>query len=444
MVTPRPDTLTVWMNGDHVGHWHAPRDSSHTFTYAGSWFERTGARPISYSLPMLTPGNVHVGDKVANFFDNLLPDRDDLRRALQRRWSAASAGAFDLLARIGRDCIGAIQLVPDGDHPPDVRTIDAEPLDDAQIARILRSAAASTGFGTSTDDIRLSLAGAQEKTALLRNGNRWMRPLGSTPTTHILKRPMDQIGAEGIDFSASIEIEHLCACLLDELGLPIAPTQIAQFEDERALVVERFDRRASLDGRWIVRIPQEDLCQALGVSRHRKYESEGGPGMQAIVRLLDTARSPAQDQVLFLQAQLLFWLLAAIDGHAKNFSLFIDAGGAFRLTPLYDVISAYPIMGHGPRLLDPKRVRLAMAVLGKNRHYALAGILPRHWRHTAAALRVPFDADAFVAHLQAITPAALERTAARLPAGFPEAVRDSVFGGFNAALHAWTFASDTA
>lgn len=440
MVTPRPDALTVWMNGEHVGLWRAPTDRPQTFAYAPEWFGRTGTRPISHSLPMLTPGHVHEGEVVANFFDNLLPDRDDFRRILQRRWSADSDQAFDLLTRIGRDCIGAIQLAPDGEQPPDVRTIDAEPLDDAEIARMLR-ATASAGFGAGSDDIRLSLAGAQEKTALLWHGGRWMRPLGSTPTTHILKRPMGQVGDVGADFSASIDIEHLCACLLDELGMPIAPTRIAQFEDERALVVERFDRRLAADGRWIVRIPQEDACQALGVSRHRKYESDGGPGLQAIVRLLDNARSPAQDQVSFLQAQLLFWLLAAIDGHAKNFSLFIEAGGAYRLTPLYDVISAYPIVGRGPRQLDPKRLRLAMAVLGKNRHYTLDGILPRHWRHTASMLRVPFDADAFVAQLQTQVPAALERVAKRLPQGFPEHVRDSVFDGFTAALNLWTMAS---
>lgn len=441
MVAARPAGLSVWMNGEHVGHWRAPRDRPQTFAYADSWFATTAARPISHSLPLLTSGHVHAGEAVANFFDNLLPDRDDLRRALQQRWRTASDQPFDLLARIGRDCIGAIQLVPEGERPPDVRAIEAEPLDDAQIARLLRATASASAFGGSDDELRISLAGAQEKTALLWHDGRWMLPHGSTPTTHILKRPMGKVGALGADFSASIDIEHLCACLLDELGIPIAPTRIAQFEDERALVVERFDRRLSNDGRWIVRIPQEDLCQALGVSRNLKYESDGGPGMRDIVRLLDNARAPTLDQVAFLRAQLLFWLLAAIDGHAKNFSLFIEAGGAYRLTPLYDVISAYPIIGRGPRQLDPKRLRLAMAVLGKNRHYTLDGILPRHWRNTAATLRVPFDADAFVAQLQADAPAARERVARRLPPQFPDAIRDRVFDGFTAALAGWTFAS---
>ena len=135
------------------------------------------------------------------------------------------------------------------------------------------------GRGDDSEDLRISLAGAQEKTALLWHNGGWMRPHGSTPTTHILKLPLGLVGHRKADLTASVENEWLCMNLLAEFGLPVAQTAILNFGTQKVLGVERFDRRMHPSGKWIMRLPQEDFCQALGVPPHLKYESDGGPGL---------------------------------------------------------------------------------------------------------------------------------------------------------------------
>jgi serine/threonine-protein kinase HipA len=148
------------------------------------------------------------------------------------------------------------------------------------------------------------------------------------------------------DMSDSIENEWLCSRLVEALSLLIARSEIASFEEQKVLIVERFDRKLANDRTWWIRLPQEDLCQATGTPPDEKYESEGGPGIAEIMKILLGSRDAFTDRKTFLKTQLLFWILAAPDGHAKNFSLFIEPKSRFSLTPLYDVISAYPILGH--------------------------------------------------------------------------------------------------
>jgi len=233
------------------------------------------------------------------------------------------------------------------------------------------------------DAFRISLAGAQEKTALLKRGGSWFEPAGATPTTHILKLPLGKIGPLGLDMSFSPEKEWLCSRIAAEFGFKAASCEIVRFGNTKALAVERFDRRLSGDGTWIVRLPQEDLCQATGTAPTFKYEADGGPGIVRIMRLLLGAHDPFSDRRTFLKAQILFHLLAAPDGHAKNFSIVLERGGRYSLAPLYDVMSAYPVLGHGSNRLAPERLKLAMAV-GKNRRYEWSKLFFRHWKETAA------------------------------------------------------------
>jgi serine/threonine-protein kinase HipA len=308
---------------------------------------------------------------VAAWFENLLPDSTLIRRRIRERVGARSTAAFDLLAEIGRDCAGAVQFVPAGLAPGDVRRIDAEPLDEAAVARELRAVTAPAAPGRRDDHgFRISLAGAQEKTALLRHQDRWCRPLGATPTTHLFKLPIGRVGNMQADFATSVENEWLCSEIVRAFGLDIARAHVATFEDQKVLVVERFDRRLSADGRWWLRLPQEDFCQANGLRPDARYEADGGPGVPALMGLLANSEAADRDRDAFFRAQLVFWLLAATDGHAKNFSLFLGPRGAFRMTPLYDVLSVYPVLGRGRNQLDPRDAKLAMAVVGRNRHYA--------------------------------------------------------------------------
>lgn len=420
--------LSVWMNGEHVGTWTRTAASTHEFRYADSWLASPAARPISLAFP-LRPSAEPYRTGVEAYFDNLLPDNRQIRERIHRRFKTESTAVFDLLQQIGRDCVGALQLLPIDAEAPDIRRITGKPLTDAEIASEL-TAPGSPVLGQLPDDtepFRLSLAGAQEKTALLWHKNAWHRPTGPTPTTHILKLPIGTLPL-GIDLSTSVENEWLCAQIVREFGLPVAPCHIKAFGDQKTLVVERFDRRLSSDAKYRLRLPQEDFCQATGTAPAFKYECDGGPGIRRIATILQSSQNAAEDLRLFLRAQVVLWLLAAIDGHAKNFSLFILPGGAHRLTPLYDILSAHPMLGHKRGQLAPEKVRMAMAVEGKSRHYRWAEIRARHWIETGKRCGVP-DMPALLAELVETTPAVLDRVAGQIPKKFPATVADAILAG---------------
>lgn len=423
--------LVVWMNGERVGRWTLRR-GEHEFAYDAGWIASERARPISLSMP-LRPGNEPYRTKVVlPFFDNLLPDSADLRQRLAARFGLATGDAFDLLGAVGRDCVGAVQLLPADVEPQDVRQTRGDPLTEAQVAKRL-VAARSTGWADfDKEDFRISLAGAQEKTALLRGKKAWMLPRGSTPTTHIFKlaRLRD---ADVLDMSTSVENEWLCAQLLPELGVTCARCEIQTFKDQKALVVERFDRVRSSDDKWIIRLPQEDLCQATATAPGQKYESEGGPGILAVNDLLRGARDSIQAREDFFRTQFVFWLLCAIDGHAKNFSIFIHPRGEFSLTPRYDVLSAYPVIGRKQHQLPEKKIKMAMAVHGKNRHYRWREIHVSHWIETAKRCQLGQAGGQIVDETLERVPGALAAVEARLPRRFPEELARQIMNGLQTA-----------
>lgn len=206
------------------------------------------------------------------------------------------------------------------------------------------------------------------------------------------------------------------------------------------LIVERFDRRLASDGLWWLRLPQEDMCQATATPPDLKYEADGGPGIKQIMDLLLGSRNALADRETFFKAQLLFWMLAAPDGHAKNFSLYIETEGRFRLTPLYDIISAYPLMGKKAGQIPPERLRMAMAVIGKNRHYRWARILRRHWLHTVKNCGLDeATAEESMAELIEATPKVIEYVSKQLPADFPVRVSETLFKGIEKTVKSLRF-----
>jgi serine/threonine-protein kinase HipA len=420
--------LEVWMNGELVGTWSVGRTGSHRFDYAASWRISPRSRPLSLSLPF-TADNRLVGEAVRNYFDNLLPDSESIRKRIASRFKTKSADTFALLQAVGRDCVGAVQLLPPGHTPDGFDQVRFEPLTTEHIEAHLNTLGSQTGLGAQDEpeDFRLSIAGAQEKTALLQVNDQWCRPLGATPTTHILKPPIGVTPGRNLDLRLSVENEWLCNQIVKAVGLPVADCHMEDFGARRALVVKRFDRRWHPD-HWITRLPQEDFCQAQGVSSDQKYEQLGGPGIEASLEILKGGDAFHEDGRNFLCAQLLFWLLAAIDGHAKNFSLFVLAGGRYRMTPLYDVLSAWPLMGTGPHALQYKKVKMAMAVRNKTAHYKLSEVQYRHWEALAARSGVE-GAWAAMLNMSRRLDTALTTVAQRLPADFPTQLSDSIFQG---------------
>lgn len=415
-------TLDVYLNGRLVGKLTRAASGAVDFAYADEWLGWDHAFGISLSLPLRSER--YRGDSVTAVFDNLLPDDDQVRRRLAARARADGSDAFSLLAAIGRDCVGALQFLPEGMAAAPAGVVSADELSESEIAALLRDLQPAPLGVDVNRDFRISLAGAQEKTALLYHEGRWKMPLGATATTHILK---PQIGERsGLDFSRSVENEHLCAELMRALGMPCAQTSIADFEDQRVLVVERFDRHWTGDGR-LLRVPQEDFCQALGVPPTRRYQSDGGPGVLQVLELLRTANEPAHDQGQFLKAQMVFWLLGATDGHAKNFSIHLGPGAGFRMTPLYDVLSVQPLADAGQ--LRRRDMKMAMA-LGDNAHYRVDEITLRHFEQSAAKARLPKSLLAQTTEsLLTDLPAALDTVGNALPHVISEPLFESIAAG---------------
>jgi serine/threonine-protein kinase HipA len=427
----RPRTripLIIYINGEKVGRLSFTPTGKMQLVYDPSWLISESSRPLSLSLPL---GHHPIsGIAVESFFDNLLPDNDAIRKRIQTRFGAASDRCFDLLWHIGRDCVGAVQLLPETEEPLSIMSITADPLTDAEIAGTLKNYRSMPLGMQNKSDFRISIAGAQEKTALLWHDNHWCRPHGVTPTTHIFKLPIGQ--PPRINLSDSVENEWLCHRILKEYDIPVANAEICIFEDVKTLVVERFDRRMSQDGSWIIRLPQEDMCQALAVPPVFKYEEDGGPGICRIMDLLLGSENSSADRRMFMKAQVLFWLLGAIDGHAKNFSIYLLPRGAYRMTPLYDVMSAYPIVAR--KDIHPREMKMAMSVDGKNKHYSWNGILRRHWSSMSRKARFPEEElVSIINELLDPMDAVISGIASTLPAGFPSVVAEPIFSGMREA-----------
>jgi len=374
--------LCVYLNGRKVGNLDKQSSGAISFTYDAEWLDWRGRVPVSISLP-LRP-DPYRGDPVVNVFENLLPDTPRIRRNVAERLGADGTDAFSLLDVVGRDCVGALQFLREGDESGDEGHVEGDPLEEAEIAKTLRQLRINPLGLDPEGNFRLSIAGAQDKTALLKFEGRWLRPIGSTPTTHILKPAMGMLHNE-MDMTESVQNEFVCLNLCKALGLDVAEAEIARFEDQLVLSVTRFDRLWTDDGR-LLRLPQEDFCQALSEPSTRKYQSEGGPGMDSILERLGESNRPVEDRLTFVHAQMIFWLIGATDGHAKNFSIQHTPGGGFVLAPIYDVLSAQPVVDAGR--LRHNRYKLAMSA-GDNNRYLIEKLAARHFDQTADAAGLP-------------------------------------------------------
>lgn len=419
--------LNVFINSRLVGRLEKETSGAVTFQYDADWLDWEHRFAVSLSLPLRK--GTYRGEPVVAVFDNLLPDNANIRRKVAERTGADGTDAYSLLTQIGRDCVGAMQFLPD-DVPPDARqAIRGEPVSDAEIEKVLANLGATPLGIDQEHEFRISVAGAQEKTALLFHDGQWMRPLGTTPTTHILKPQIGEIPtAFGmIDMAASVDNEHYCLRLLEAFGLTVNQTQIMTFGERRVLVVERFDRQWLSDGR-LLRLPQEDCCQALGVPPSRKYQANpggpNGPGIVDIVSMLRASDEPARDHADFFKSQIIFWLIGATDGHAKNFSVFLQPGGGFQLTPFYDVLTAQTAFD--AKQIPHAKYKLAMSV-GDKRRYRIVDIVGRHFIQSGKEAGIgPAVMQQVISDILEKAEAAAEQALAQMPRDFAVAVHDSV------------------
>jgi serine/threonine-protein kinase HipA len=377
MKSTKVEELSVLLGGVAIGH--VVREGGRlSFTYDSSYRENLDATPLSLSLPLALSEHPHA--RIEPFLWGLLPDNERVLERWGRRFGVSARNAFALLAHVGEDCAGAVQFVRRerlgavvGSGAGSVRW-----LSERDLAERLRTLRVDHAAGRLDGDAgQFSLAGAQPKTALFFDGVRWGVPAGRTPTTHILKPPVPYLDGH-------LENEHLCLSLARALGLPGARTQVVRFETERAIAIERYDRlsTAGADSKTaILRLHQEDLCQALGLAPALKYQSDGGPTPAAIAALLRAhSRRPEDDVETFVSALAFSFLTAGTDAHAKNYSLLLGARGQVRLAPLYDLASALPYPD-----LDPRRLKLAMKI---GPSYRVREIGRRHFEALAAELEL--------------------------------------------------------
>jgi serine/threonine-protein kinase HipA len=370
--------LVALLDGKAVGRVHKRPQNRLTFLYADDWRNAKDSYPLSLSMPLAA--EQHGRAVIEAFLWGLLPDNELVLDRWAKRFHVSPRNVFALISHVGEDCAGAVQFVmPDRLNAFRAGKEDSvEWLDESDIAKRLQTLRRDhSAWRLPRDTGQFSLAGAQPKTALLLQNGRWGIPAGRLPTTHILKPPTGE-------FDGHAENEHICLMVARGLGLPVAQSQVMRFKDEIAIVIERYDRRRK--GNDIVRVPQEDVCQALGIMPTKKYQNEGGPSALNIVELLRSYSTSRDDDLDTFVAALCFnWIIAGTDAHAKNFSLLLDSGRV-RLAPLYDVASVLPY-----DQLDMNKVRLAMKIGGE---YKLKDIGLRQWRKLARETRV--DADALV------------------------------------------------
>ena len=365
--------LIALLDGREVGIVHY-KDSRLSFAYSDTWRNDPNAYPLSLSMPLGSATHRHA--RIEAFLWGLLPDSDRVLQNWGKRFQVPPKNVFRLITHVGEDCAGAVQFVT----PERLETMVAEPtareiqwLSKGDVAERLRTLRADhSAWRTASDTGQFSLAGAEPKTALLFERRRWGVPSGRIPTTHILKPPTGE-------WDGHAENAHCSLQLARAMGLIVPNSSVLRFQEEIAIVVERYDR-ARAGSRWL-RIHQEDMCQALGLHPTRKYENDGGPGVQTIVALLrEQSSSPDEDVQSFLDAVAFNWLIAGTDAHAKNYSLLLGENGVVRLAPFYDLASILPYPA-----VDLSKVKLAMKIGGE---YRLRNIGLRHWQRLAAELRL--------------------------------------------------------
>jgi serine/threonine-protein kinase HipA len=467
------DTLVALVGASEIGHIRRDRRGRLTFTYEAAWRAFRGAFPLSLSMPLAASEHGHSA--IEPFLWNLLPDNELILDRWARRFQVSARNAFALVAHVGEDCAGAFQFVRQdrrdailAQEAPEIEWL--EERDVALRLRALRTDQAA--WRSPADSGQFSLAGAQPKTALLYQDGRWGVPSGRTPTTHILKPPTHELDGHA-------ENEHLCLALARALGLPAASSEVRRFENEVAIVVERYDRastatlaaaaaaeaaaRAAEAAGWaartddaeaaakasraaaqsaaaaaraqslhelaksqpILRLHQEDICQALGLPPTAKYQNEGGPSPPQIVDLLRAHSSrPTDDVSTFIDALAVHWVIAGTDAHAKNYSLLHGGQARVRLAPLYDVASALPY----PHL-DQQALRLAMAIGGT---YRLRDVGPRQWRKLATELRL--DPEEMVERVAQLAAALPDHAAAQRSGRAGEALRHPLLDRLTDAL----------
>ncbi len=356
-----PDTkyLNVFLNADLIGRLSS-RQAELSFKYDTDYLKKDDAIKLSASFPLQEEAFEHR--ETAAFFSGLLPD-ELVRRRLARYLGISEKNTFALLKEIGGECAGAVSVYEDGKSPDTQEEYRYRVLEDMEAHKVL-SAIDKRPMMVGEDDIRISGAGAQDKLIIALVDDKIAIPMGNTPSTHIIKPAIK-------DLDHSVFNEFFCLKLAKALKLPAPEVHVRWLEGDPYYLIERYDRRKNADGK-IVRLHQEDFCQALNIPPENKYEDEGGPTLKRCFELLDErierGNMAGINRLIFLRGVIFNFLVGNGDAHGKNFSLLYD-GEAESLAPFYDIMNT--IVYH-----NAFKAKMAMKIAGK---YKFRDIAARHF-----------------------------------------------------------------
>lgn len=328
-----------------------------SFAYDKSWLASENFIPLSVTMPPAQ--DAYRDDTARPFFENLLPE-GEIRTAIAKLKRVSERNTFGLLGEIGGDCAGAVSLWPIGTTL--ARNAGYEPLSDKRLQQVL-SAMQKRPLLVADDEIRLSLAGAQNKLPVYYEDQQLSLPKGGAASSHILKPGTP-------DFKHIPANEHFCMRLAGALGLAVPESEILR-KTRPLYLIKRYDRFRDADG-TLHRLHQIDFCQALNFPSHKKYEHEGGPSLAACFAVITQFSSqPAKDRLSLISWVIFNFLIGNADAHAKNLSLLITQDGV-KLAPFYDLLST--------AAYDKLTDKFALKIGGENRPQ---WIKKRHWDNLA-------------------------------------------------------------
>jgi len=349
-----PDGLAVWLYRIRVATIEQRRGGDLRLTYTREALDRfpLGMPLLSLHLPLLETGYPNGATRA--FLDGLLPEAES-RATIAASFDLVAKDTFGLIRVLGRDCAGALMVVPDdGTTPDQPTTFRATPLSETELGDLIRGLPARPLAVGRDTRVRLSLAGVQDKLALTRMPDgRWGLPVDGAPSTHIVK-PQHAV------YPNTVENEAFCMRVAKHAGLPAAEVEVISVEGRNLLAVKRYDRVVAPDG-VVKRLHQEDFCQALGIPPEKKYQAHGGPSLRQVARILGTAAADPDSPDALFKATTLNVLLGNADAHGKNFSLLYGEDGSLQLAPLYDLVSTLSYSERNPAY-DALDDRLAMYV----------------------------------------------------------------------------------